>query len=805
MLSNLIGTQSGFYPYEIDYSCMFDSASNSYLSLAAAGSTGYSYGGSYSCWLRRSKIDGTYHTFYSSYNNSDNYFWASIDLDGAMRIQQVYSSSFVMRKISTALFKDTSAWYHIFFRVNTQEATAEDRTVIYVNGVKLTSFSTNQNYSTQNWNFVPMGHNTFTNYVGSYISGSHELDGYLSEVHHLPGQYTDDYDDFGEFKNGIWVPKAFAGTYDNEDSFHLTFADSSNLGDDTSGNGNDLTSNGLGTDHQFPDTPTNTYCIQDTNVSAIGSYIQEGGLENSWPNSNWRSTMMTFGPLKTGKWYWECKLVGSDVDNTQHGIADAGPHSGDIDSSAASWDMYNTPASGSGDSVYTTSNATAYVAYVDKSVSVNPSNIGAASQNDIIQIAFDADANEIWFGVNNTWFNNGSGVGVPSTGAYPTLDSSDGIDVDAHDYVPCFSAYWITGTILYDFGQRGFTYTPPTGFKAMCTANLPEPTLVDPSSAFVDVITYTGTGAELAISSLDFQPDFVWIKNRDAADSHHVYNETLGATNRVEPDTNIAETTNAQTLKSFDSNGFTLGTHVEVNTSGEDYLALCLKKYTNGFDIREYNHPDDVADIAGDTVSHNLGVAPEMMWIKGLSDATRGWSMYHHHLKNKTDPETDYQIPSASGGWVDDVNWWNDTAPDASNFTLGQNPHVNHTVNWKWIAHLFASLDGLLKIGSFVGNGNAAGPYIYCGFRPCAVMIKSDASNAWMYFNDVSQGYNASARPHLAIDIANAESPYATTEIIDFYANGFKVRNSVSRTNYNNVQMAFWAFARQPFKYANAG
>ena len=697
MFTKMLGKISGA-PYEISQSCMYDSVSATRNRRNAIGAA--STQGVLSVWVKRTAITGVHQGIYSSegatagnnnfylrFTNADQLAWLH-DQGGTIKGQMN----------TVRVFRDCSSWYHIFLWIDTNEVGGnDDRLKMYVNGVLQTlnwsdslPFENALNFCRENSAFGYRVEND-TGYFNGYMSQAFYLhDGVL------------DISNFGEFRNGLWVPKdltALAAAFDDADSasFFLDFADSSVLGNDVGAHGNDFSQANMAADHQVSDSPTQNYCTfnyPDT-LLTMTSRCPEGALRIGQSTATWVTGAAGF-LMKTGKWYWEVDTT-SDIQYLMNGIIASGEYSGDYQISSTYLGQF---ANGFG--IATGYNPTRQ--YVG-AVNTNSTNLGLITTDDIIQVAFDADANKLWFGINNVWSERGEGTPNPATGTNPFYDSADGIDAARYDYVPAASAYQHV-VMVANFGQRTFAYTPPTGFQALCTNNLPEPAIIEPSDAF-DVVLYTGSGAEKAITDLSFQPDLVWIKNRDTLDPHHIFDSARGATKWWETDGIAAEQENAQTLKSFDANGFTLGTDGEVNTNTEDFVAWCLKEgAAYGFDIVTY-----VGTGANRTVAHSLGVAPELMIIK-LVDTAQSSTVYHHHALNKTDPETDYAVLDTSAAWADNNTFWNDTAPTSAVFSLGVMARVNY-LDHDHIAYLFASIAGFSHVFSYYGNQNASGPYIY--------------------------------------------------------------------------------------------
>jgi hypothetical protein len=611
------------------------------------------------------------------------------------------------------------------------------------------------------------------------------MNGYLADVHWCDGtQYTAN--DFGKLQKGIWVPKTFTGSYGSE-GFHYTFGNSSALGDDTSGNNNDATVNGMGTDHQVLDSPTNNYGTLDWNNGFHnGTYpLHEGGLEHHNAASTWLHSQGTF-LMKTGKWYWEF-TNGSDSQHNCFGICAQGERSGDNQLTSGT-----TQFIGYAEGWGMLSNSGVWVKWNNNSgTAVSPNTLAA---NDIIMVALDCDANKVWFGKNGTWFDSGN----PATGANAAYSN---VYCNKYDIVACQATH-TNVTNKVNFGQRSFAHTPPTGFNACCTGNLEEPTVVKSSDAF-DVVTYVGTGAVRNITSLTFQPDFVWAKKRSGnatLRSHTIADSVRGATIQLLPDVTNAETTDTQGLKSFDSTGFTLGTSAGWNYVGDNYVAWCMRKGSQyGFDIQTYTGNG----AAGKTVSHNLGAVPELVLVKNR-DAALNWRMYHKHALNKTDPHTDSGVLDTTAAWTDSNLYWNDTAPTSSVVTLGSSSDVNQNTA-DHVMYLWRSIEGFSKVFSYEGNGNVIGPYVYCGFRPRFILIKNaDGANAWQIYDSERDSAILTPISHWLLPDQNAMEDTGGANLIDVMSNGFKIKATGAAYNTNNATLVGLAFADQPGKYSHA-
>ena len=326
---------------------------------------------------------------------------------------------------------------------------------------------------------------------------------------------------------------------------------------------------------------------------------------------------------------------------------------------------------------------------------------------------------------------------------------------------------------------------------------------------------WTGTGAENAITGVGFQPDWVWIKNRDAAEHNKLYDAVRGANKVIYSNLTNAEATVTQDVKSFDSNGFTLGTESAVNASGQDIVGWNWKagtSFTNdasatgigtidstgsvnqdaGFSIVSYT--GNATDNA--SVKHGLNTAPKMVIIKDLSD-TSSWGVWHQNLTNGgyklTLNSTDAQADDTSF-----IGGSNRAIPTSSVFFLGGGGGGNGTnAN---IAYCFSEVKGYSKFGSYTGNGSTDGPFVYTGFKPAFVLVKNtSAANNWFLQDSKRLGYNGAN--HLQKPNTNGADDTGTH--IDMLSNGFKTIVSSANCNGSGNTMIYMAFAEAPLVSSN--
>jgi len=317
-------------------------------------------------------------------------------------------------------------------------------------------------------------------------------------------------------------------------------------------------------------------------------------------------------------------------------------------------------------------------------------------------------------------------------------------------------------------------------------------TAIDDPEAFFQAVIYTGNGAANNAITLpadtDMQPDLVWIKNRDATDSHCVFDSARGATKVIHADTTGAEATDADTLDSFTSDGFQVDADVKVNTDSEKYVAWCWKESADaGFDIVAYT-----GDGSDRTISHSLSAVPKMIIVKNRTGTNRDWMVYH-----VSNGATKFIYLNEANALGDAATYWQDTDPTTSVFSIGTNANVNEDTKTV-IAYVFTDKQGFSKFGTYEGNGNANGTFVYTGFRPAFVITKSvDSTSAWEIFDDKREGYNVDNDALTS----NGTTVEATADQIDILSNGFKCRIA---TDPNVAETyIYMAFAKAPFVNSN--
>ena len=326
-------------------------------------------------------------------------------------------------------------------------------------------------------------------------------------------------------------------------------------------------------------------------------------------------------------------------------------------------------------------------------------------------------------------------------------------------------------------------------------------TAIDDPSAYFKVQLYSGDGTAIGSggqvitfddTDTDMQPDLVWVKCRSINNNHNMVDSVRGGGKKLAPNSSYFEETKTEGIASFQSDGFTVGDYENVNKSGETFVAWCWKESaTAGFDIVSYtgNGTDDT------DISHNLSAVPKMIIVKNR-DATDSWQVYHS--ANTAAPETDYQVLDEYGATTDNVDRWSDEAPTSSVFTLGDGDEVN-TDTEDYIAYCFAEKQGYSKFGSYTGNADADGPFVYTGFRPAFVLFKGNNTSDWQLWDNKRDPFNPVEKASHPDNVYVA----STDQDIDFLSNGFKIRGSVAHINGDGVNFIYMAFAEAPLVNSN--
>ena len=330
------------------------------------------------------------------------------------------------------------------------------------------------------------------------------------------------------------------------------------------------------------------------------------------------------------------------------------------------------------------------------------------------------------------------------------------------------------------------------------------------SSDYFNSTIYTGNGtASTALTTGTFQPDFCWFKNRGTVEGHVLINAIRGASYNLASNSTAAETNVPDKVSAFTSTGVTLGGSAETNENNEPLVAWSWKangsgsangdgsinstvsvNTTSGFSIIQYTGNGS----SGATIGHGLGVVPKVVIVKLTSGSGYDWGVYHASLGNTKNLRLNLTDAEATS-----TAFWNDTTPSSSLVTLGNNATVNGSGS-TYIAYCFAEKQGFSKFGSYVGNGNADGTFIYTGFKPALFLLKeSNGTNSWQIFDNKRPGYNLTDK-YLKPNENAAE--VSGNNQIDILSNGVKLKSSNTGNNGSGQNFIYMAFG-QPIVSTN--
>ena len=789
-MSGPFGSSSFMYATgaaEEGQSLRFEDGDSAYLSRTPA-SAGDTKTWTWSGWVKRGNLgSGSYMSLFGAVSGVLNSYIAYNTTYQALEVGQ---GATVFRRTS-AVFRDSSAWYHVVVASDTTQATAANRLKIYINNEEVTSFSST---TTLNQNGDWYINDTVAHAVGAiYPSGSAGLyfDGYLANVTLIDGQQLDP-TSFGEYQDTLWKPKSDADIQSltfGTNGFYLNFEDSSAIGDDTSGNANDWTANNLVATDVVLDSPVTGGNFATLNaVSEFGGTYSEGNLKYSG-GSGFKNSLSTFA-VTGGKWYAEVLAMPS-LSAMFFGIRPAEENSSShIGYTSGSYAYYNNGLK------YTNTSGVAY---------------GASwTSGDIISVAFDLDAGTIEFFKNNV----SQGVaytGIDTAKAYVVGITTFGTSAGFMNFGADSS--WAGNETPQGNtdgnGQGDFYYAPPSGFLCLKTSSLPTPDITAPDEYF-NTVLYSGNGSTQSITGVGFQADWVWGKERPNVESHWLFDSVRGATKQIESNSTNSESTQTTMLTSFDSDGFTMGSDGAGNQSGTAYVAWnwlaggTAVSNTDGSITSQVSANTDagfsVVGYTGNgssspypTVGHGLSSTPEIIFCKTRDDSAN-WIVYH----TLVDGSLDYLNLNTTS----DNNNAAPSLPTSSVFYAGGDANRSGEAT---IAYCFHSVESYLKCGVYTGNGSADGPFIHCGFRPAWLMMKrTDDTSNWEIVDNKRDPENFLNEDLSANSNASENAVDGTT--IDFTANGFKHRDGTS-TGTKNVSGAtyiFLAFAEAPFKSANA-
>jgi hypothetical protein len=940
--------------YQIERSLRFNSADGAYLSRTPSAGNRRTW--TWSGWFKRALPSNTNMVFVAGASDEQAIYFNGLAGSATLVVSR-YSGAFTYYLETQQVFRDPSAWYHIVVAYDTTQGTDTNRVKLYVNGVKVTQFSS-ATYPGPNTEYEV--NSNVSHKIGRYA------DGCLADVHFLdgltPGTTTrvangvteEILTDFGEFDaaTGVWNPKAYTGSYPGN-SFYLDFKDNSSttsgsnvgIGKDVSGNGNYFTSNNIsvwnGGAYQYSSTLTTSGSWApgygparsfngDTTTNAAGG---GGGEINTWDASSYNITVNTSlrvyantifdgwsvngtsqGAITSTGWktasltppYTLSSIVsdapsshgsyfsaievdgvvlidktspvndslrdsptnGNTADDTGLGGELAGNYctGNPLDPNASNITLSNGNLDGSitsGTNWWTTKSTIAVTTgkwYFEQTINSGNANVGVSAVSTVFASGVEpgSSANSVGYknngdrrtdGVNYAAYGDSFGVG-DTIGCAFDMDNrnitfykngvSQGVISGCINaglaYTPllAFNGQSGAGSYSWNFGQRPFAHQAPSGFKCLCTANLDDPLIENPST-LMGVLLWTGDGASgRAIRGYNFTPDMVWLKSRGSTNNHGIFDRIRGASQAYKPylspnNPNDEATTdgaleywhidgfqmaNGSTVNMFNINnsgyvswGWDAGSSNTTYTAGVTPGAGSISSVvranpTAGFSIVTYSGVGYSNVDDNFTVGHGLGKKPAMVIVK-KRNASAFWAVWHTAFGDPPASGTNdkyIKLNEASPKGAAGAGYLFKDASTSDVFGIGVGAEVNGSGS-DFVAYCFAPVEGYSAVTSFVGNGSTSGPFVHLGFRPKFILYKSSTSNDWWNFLDTERGTYNPVGPYLQSNDSNE----GTASVVEIFSNGFRpIFNLGNQWNGSGQTYIVYAVAEHPFKYARA-
>jgi hypothetical protein len=536
------------------------------------------------------------------------------------------------------------------------------------------------------------------------------------------------------------------------------------------------------------------YCIWNPVAAASQATLSQGNLNISAgaPGASSYSVYSTIG-LSSGKWYWEATAVTAGT-NSVLGISIS--------------DRTNI-ASGSG--------LGGYGWQAESATKIIEGNFtsgygSAATTGSVVMFALDMENLKFYVGKDGTWLDSGD----PETGTNPLATIRTGT------YRATARPYHASGTCewAFNWGQREFAHPAPDGFKSVCTANLPDPAVAD-GSKVMDAQRWDGNSTNgRVISQYNFKPELVWIKNRTNTGGYNwiAVNSVRGAGKYLTTSANNTESTFGY-VSAFNSNGFTLSNHTEVNGGGNYYVGYCwdatgvsqsnydpestgapvnyVGNTSAGFSIVECQSPNATQPRA-----HGCGGVPQFIMAKAYADSGEAWHIYHGALGKGY-----YGVMGNSSIAQNPFNssdQWGSSDPTNSLFYVKPVTGSGANDAAGMIYFIWSAVEGYSSFGKYTGNGSSDGPMLNVGFRPSVIIIKNAfVSNDWKLYDTGRSRYNTTGiqQPVLYPSLSNNEDlNYGG----DFLSNGYKIRDTNQALNTSGDTYLYCAWAENPFKYSRA-
>jgi hypothetical protein len=736
-----------------------------------------------SCWLK--PLEARENWIYVGNGGSDSSERIYSNSSGQLQyITRGSGSQVAFVQTTGAFLADPSQWVHVVFGLDyTDGSTEADRVKIWVNGVRQTDFTDGSGSSALTYPANNMTAQAYINKASTeqiigchpgFHAASDHANMYYAEYYMIDGEQLDA-SVFGQLDTSTnrWVPKASStittaiGALTDgfgNCGFYLDFSNTSDYGEDDSGNNRDFTEGGvLDATNQFTDAPS-------LNFAVMNPYDQDSSTSTTLSEGNLKVSMGTAagdgirGTLPySGKMYWEVELDSVSTNSGSHiGIATKNHNLALVADSSSNTNAFV------GVNSYD-SNIAGFIHNSAFDVSYGGLGTNFATAGKFLMFAVDIDAGKFWAGYDGTFFNSGN----PAAG---TNDS--GIDLSAYDeWFPAISRIGSVGSedFIFNFGQRSFAHTPPTGFS-----NLNQDNLDDTSSK---------------------NTAWAWIKNRDATDPHILVDRVRGVGEVLHSNATDLEATNTNTVQRFFQRGVQVGSDAEVNTANESYVLwqwlVGEAATTTTINASSTTPTNSIASTVaaadaghfsvvgyqgnstnGATVAHSLGGEPELIFFRGREGS--GASSFLWRVFSTTGGAGKYLRLNDTTALQDDTAYLNNTLPGSVVFTLGTDGDVNNS-SYTYIAYCFRSVPGVCKVGSYIPNNTTDGPYVSLGFTPAYVLIKCTATtNPWIVF-DNARGPDNPVTKYL---LPNSNAVEASSgRDIDFVSDGFKIREDDSDIN----------------------
>ena len=794
-----------FYEHQIEGSARFNGTG--YLNDGRSGDGSNSHG-TISCWFKRAKL-GAYQYIFSAHEDGNNAVRLTILSDDTLEFRGETGGAVKFEIETTRVFRDPSAWYHVVGIIDMDNGTQADRAQLYVNGERQTVLDTSTMPADASQTMVL---NTGANIrIGAASDASYDYHGYITEFVVIDGT-AQAVSDFGETKNGVWVPKDPSGLTFGTNGVYLKMADSSNLGTDSSGNSHTFALTNVDSDDHTLDSPTfgssssGNFCVLNP-INNVNSATLSEGNQKGTGGGAWVAAYGTFEVPMTGSWYWE-------VISENHVYGYPGVQT---TTTQANQQNHDFVAVQTGEYRY------------EGTGEANTSSIGTG---DIIGFHVNAGVIKVYvnnsldhtFGTNMTAGAHASGSTMPY---YPSVIGSSACVFNFGQDSSFAGAKTAQGNA--DSNGFGDFYYSPKGL-ALCSGNIPLGEAIDPaetdddySQKAFDALTYVGNGQSRTIST-DFKADNIWVKDMDASRRHYLVTNTInanfGTTSYLHPSNAVSEGNSGDGITASSSSNFTIsGNQDYVNNNTNNYVAYQWRlnggttAALNDGDINatgqiNQTHGHGILLYTGDggssavTMAHGMGAKPEFLWMKDRDSNGNNnqWGCWHHHMA------ADHYLylsqnaaQAASGNGSVDTDQitssllaWNRTSTTGGSQTRFENGD-------NFIIYQFVSVYGHSKFGHYEGNGNADGTFVYTGFSPAFVMVKSiDSTSDWEMYDNVRAGYNED-NDQLE---ANDEAAQDTGTFIDLLSNGFKLRAS-GDPNVAETYI-YGAWAHNSLKYATA-